>query len=255
MRFFTYFVKSLNVLNLLLIAAVASLAVYLLFPYLNSKVTYRPPAVSKQTSTSQQEASPANQVSSASDYTVVAEQNIFHPDRKIPPENKDDKPLAKPEIFLYGTLLADNVRIAYIEDKKSPQTTPGRGNRQTVVKQGDVVSGFTLKSVEQDKIVLVRGEEQMVVYLQDAKKTRTTVMPTQQPGMQPGGRPSSPMPSGGPQPGTMPTSPPGVSALSPPLPTSGATATGAAGSQPVRQPTRPVPTRTNPAQSASQPTQ
>ncbi len=145
---------------------------------------------------------------------MVAEQNVFHPDRKIPPENKDDKPLAKPEIFLYGTLLTDNMRIAYIEDKKSPQTTPGRGNRQTVVKQGDVVSGFTLKSVEPDKIVLVRGEEQMVVYLQDAKKTRTTVMPTQQPGMQPGGRPSSPMP-GGPQPGPMPTTPPGVSALSP----------------------------------------
>jgi hypothetical protein len=252
MRFFTYFVKSLNVLNLLLIAAVASLAVYLLFPLLNSNVNYRPPAVPKQTSTSQEQAPSASQVSSASDYIVVAEQNVFHPERKIPPENKDDKPLAKPEIFLYGTLLTDNMRIAYIEDRKSPQTTPGRGNRQTVVKQGDVVSGFTLKSVEPDRIVLVRGEEQMVVYLQDAKKTRSTVMPTQQPGMQPGGRPSSsPMP-GGPQPGPMPT-PPGASAPSPmqavPQPAPGS----AAGSQATRQPSRPA--RTNPTQSAPQPSQ
>ena len=254
MRFFTYFVKSLNVLNLLLIAAVASLAVYLLFPLLNSNVTYRPPAVSKQTLASQEQAPSASQVSSASDYIVVAEQNVFHPERKIPPENKDDKPLAKPEIFLYGTLVTDNMRIAYIEDKKSPQTTPGRGNRQTVVKQGDVVSGFTLKSVEPDKIVLVRGEEQMVVYLQDAKKTRAAVAPTQPAGTQPGGRPSpSPLP-GGPQPGPMPTTPPGVSAVSPmqavPQP---APAAPAAGSQPVRQPSRPP--RTNPTQNTTQPTQ
>jgi hypothetical protein len=255
MRFLTYLIKSLNTLNLLLVAAVVSLAVYLLFPIVNTKATYRPAPVTKQTSTLHEEGTSGDQTPPSSDYMMVAEQNVFHPDRKIPPENKDDKPLAKPEIFLYGTLLTDTTRIAYIEDKKSPQSTPGRGNRQTIVKQGDVVGGFTIKNVETDKIVLVRGEEQMVVFLNDAKKTRTAVTSTQPAGMQPGARPTS---SPGPQPMPMPSPVPGASALSPmqglPQQPAPVQAPATAASQPTRQqPSRPP--RTNPTQLGPQPAQ
>jgi hypothetical protein len=250
MPLFTYFLKSINVLNLLLIAAAASLAVYLLYPALNVRATYKAPAVAHQTPASKEEHNAAGQNPPLSDYTVVAEQNIFHPERKIPPDNKDEKDQPRPEIFLYGTLLTDNMRLAYIEDKKSPQSSPGRGNRQTVVKQGDSVSGFLVKSVETDRIVLVKGEEQIIVLLNDIKKARSTVTPTQPTGIQPGTRPGT-LP--GTQAGTLPTVPPGAAAPVPPrqvtprqTPTSPAVT-----SQPQRQPSRPP--RTNPTQFTNPP--
>ncbi len=244
MRFFTYVVKSLNVLNMLLIAAVVFCAAYLLVPLMNKKATYRPPAVPQQAPAAQEQGSPANQSPPASDYIVVAEQNVFHPERKIPPEGKDDKPVPRPEIFLYGTILTDTVRLAYIEDKKSPQSTPGRGNRQVVVKQGDQVSGFLVKTVDKDKIVLVRGEEQIVVFLDDAKKTRTPVAPAQ--GTAAGAPRQTPTPAQQ-QPG-LPAMLPGAGQVPPTqmTPQTGALAPGGAVSQSARQPSRPP--RTNPAQ-------
>ena len=171
------------------------------------KVTYKPPAVAKQTAAPKEENPAPVQSPPLSDYMVVAEQNIFHPERKIPPEAKDEKALPKPDIFLYGTLLTDNMRLAYIEDKKSPQSTPGRGKRQTVVKQGDVISGFVLKSVETDRIVLMRGEEQMIVYLSDAKKQREVVTAPPPAGQRGGAPGATPFPAA---PGSAPGSAPGV---------------------------------------------
>ena len=210
MRFLTYVFKSINLLNLLLVAAVAVLAVYLLSPLLNMKMAYKPPAVAKQAAAPKEEIPAPVQSPPLSDYMVVAEQNIFHPERKIPPEAKDEKALPKPDIFLYGTLLTDNLRLAYIEDKKSPQSTPGRGKRQTVVKQGDVISGFVLKSVETDRIVLTRGEEQMIVYLSDAKKQREVVTAPPPAGQRGGAPGATPFPAA---PGSAPGSAPGAVAM------------------------------------------
>jgi hypothetical protein len=259
MRLLTYVFKSINLFNLLLVAAVAVLAVYLLSPLLNMKTAYKPPAVAKQTAAPKEEIPAPVQSPPLSDYMVVAEQNIFHPERKIPPEAKDEKALPKPDIFLYGTLVADNMRLAYIEDKKSPQSTPGRGKRQTVVKQGDVISGFVLKSVEADRIVLTRGEEQMIVYLSDAKKQRevvtapppagqrggvpgTTPFPAA-PGSAPGGAPGTVAMPGVPAAAGQRTSPASVAPGATPQSAPGS-ASPAATSPPVRQP--PVPSRTNP---------
>ena len=202
MRLLTYVLKSANVLNLILIAAGVSAMLYLVYPVLNANVTYKAPPVAKEAPAAKEEKNAASPP--PADYTVVAEQNLFHPERKIPPESKDEKALPKPELLLYGTLLADNLRLAYIEDKKAPQSSPGRGPRQTVVKQGDTISGFLLTSVEADRIVLVRGEEQLVVFLSDAKKPRSVVTPAQPPGTQrpaalPGAQ-ATPVPTTGVQP-------------------------------------------------------
>jgi hypothetical protein len=229
MRFLKYVLKSINLLNLLLIAVVASLAAYVLLPLLNMKVSYKPPVVNETPVVQEEKPAPA-QSPPFSDYMVVAEQNLFHPERKIPPETKDQKALPKPEIFLYGTLLTDNMRLAYIEDKKSPQSSPGRGKRQTVVKQGDVISGFVLKDVETDRIVLVRGEEQMVVFLNDAQKPRETVTSTRVAGTQPGA------------PGATPARAAPPSSPSPTLPARQPTSvSGAQPSVPAAQGTQPVP--------------
>jgi hypothetical protein len=222
MRLLRYILKSMTLLNMLLVAVVALVAVYVLLPLLNMKVTYKPPVVA-ETPTVQEEKLAPSQSPPHSDYLVVAEQNVFHPERKIPPEAKDEKTLTRPEIFLYGTLLTDDLRLAYIEDRKSPQSSPGRGKRQSVVKQGDTVSGFLLKSVEKDRIVLVRGEEQIIVLLDDAKKTREAVASV----------PGTVTPVGIPARASTPSSPASIA--------------------PTRQPTTVLPTQPLPGQIGAQP--
>jgi len=164
--------KNLNLLNLILVACGAVLTTYVLFPLLTTKVTYKPPVVHAKPDVPEEKA-PSLPSPPPADYMVVAEQNLFHPERKIPPDAKDEKALPKPELLLYGTLITDTVRLAYLEDKKAPQSTPGRGKRQSVVKQGEVVSGFVLKQVESDRIVLTRGADEMVVLLNDPDKQRS----------------------------------------------------------------------------------
>jgi hypothetical protein len=211
MRFLTYVLRSINLLNVLLIVAVAVLAAYVLFPMVNMKVTYKPSAV-EQTPAVQEEKPAAAHSPSPSEFMVVAEQNLFHPERKIPVE-KTAESQAKPDIILYGTLVGDDMRLAYIEDQRSPQSTPGRGKRQSVVKQGDTVSGFVLKNIETDRIVLARGDEQVTVYLTDARKTRTAATSPQPAVTQPGARPG-PVPTTQPFPRPSTSTPGGTPAAS-----------------------------------------
>jgi hypothetical protein len=84
---------------------------------------------------------------SPNDYAVIGYQNLFHPDRKIPPEKKELPPLPMPEFVLFGTLLTPDLSVAYLEDKKAPVSTPGRGPRQTALKKGETLSGFTLREI------------------------------------------------------------------------------------------------------------
>ncbi|MBM4146317.1 MAG: hypothetical protein FJ240_08605 [Nitrospira sp.] len=109
---------------------------------------------------------------SSSDYIVVSENNLFHPERKIPPEKKEEVPLPKPEFILFGTLITSETSLAYIEDLKVPRNTAGRGKRQTTLKKGDMMSGFILKEVQADKIVMVRGEEKMVVPVHNPNRSK-----------------------------------------------------------------------------------
>ena len=230
MRFVRYLLRSTNLLNLILVAIAAFLAIYALYPMMHLKVTFKSPAV-EQAPALQEEKPAAGQSPPPSEYVVVAEQNLFHPERKIPVE-KTAEAQARPDVILYGTLIADDLRVAYIEDRKSPQSSPGRGARQTAVKQGQTVSGFLLRSVETDRIVLARGDEQIIVYLTDARKTRTGVASAQAPGLpgapQPVARPATPAV-------TQPAARPGTPGLATAAPV--VTPTG-----PVAQPQPRVPT-------------
>jgi len=122
-----------------------------------------------------------NQNPFPTDYSVIAEQNLFHPDRKIPVETAAEAPLPTPDFVLYGTLLTEDMKVAYMEDKKSPQNTPGRPNRQSVLHQGESLSGFVVKEIDKDSVTMVRGDETVVVNLEDPEgKERNSV--AQQPG-------------------------------------------------------------------------
>jgi hypothetical protein len=107
------------------------------------------------------------------DYSVMAEKNLFHPDRIIPVEKKEVI-IPRPEFVLYGTLIVGNVRIAYLSDKNAPRTTPGRGKRQVGLKIGETFSGYTLKEVLPDRAVLVRGVDmiELKVISPENKKDR-----------------------------------------------------------------------------------
>ena len=173
-----YLVKSMNVLNCLLALALAAAAHDIVVPYLNFKVQSTLPAVGKAAtdSTIQPLSLP---VPPFQDYTIVSEQNLFHPQRRIPPEKIEEKatvaaaPFPKPELVLYGTLIADDLSIAYVEDRKAPYSTPGRGKRQTQLKKGDSIGGYLLQEIEPTHIVLVRGEDKLVVSLDEKDRKRS----------------------------------------------------------------------------------
>ena len=102
------------------------------------------------------------------DYAVVSEMNLFHPQRVIPIDAK--KELPKPELFLCGIIMYGNQRVAFVEDKKNPITSPGRGKRQTELRKGSVYAGYSVTEIGKDSIVLTRGEQSVSVYLMDQAK-------------------------------------------------------------------------------------
>ncbi len=164
--------KNINLLNMLLAAALILVADHTILPFTNANIRYMLPSPKKAVETKEEKPAEHSPPSPA-DYIIVSEENLFHPERKIPAEKKaEEAPLPKPEIVLYGTLIADNTSLAYLEDLKSPRSTLGRGRRQIVLKKGDTLSGFTLKEIDPDKIVMVRGEEKMVVHVLEPGKAK-----------------------------------------------------------------------------------
>jgi hypothetical protein len=170
--------RNINILNIVLLVAALLLADYIVLPLLNVKVRYVP-AVAKKLFHKKEEKPAQSSTSNPADYVIIADQNLFHTERKIPPEKKEEAALPRPEFVLYGTLITDNLKFAYLEDKKSPRSTPGRGKRQTALKLGDTMSGYTLKEIDNDKVVMVKGEETLTVRVIDSsiKKDREVGSP------------------------------------------------------------------------------
>jgi len=168
-----FLLRNFNLLNIILIVVIALMFNYVALPLLDVKIKYVPTAIKKAASIKEEEPL-QHQIPSIPDYTIIAEENLFHPERKIPTgKEAEEKPLPKPDFVLYGTLITDDMSLAYLEDLKAPYSTPGRGKRQTALRKGDSMSGFTLKDIEAEKIVMVRGEERMTVYLDDKHKPKT----------------------------------------------------------------------------------
>jgi hypothetical protein len=184
MRILNAIFRNVTMLNLLLLAILVLSVDYAVLPYLNVSVKVAVPSA-RAVETEQAESAQAGGMQSQPNYLMVAEENLFHPERRIPPEKKAEQVLPKPELTLYGTAIAEGIKVAFVEDGKAPVTTPGRGKRQTVLKEGDAIGGFVLREIQPDKITLVKGEEKMVVNLLDLKKNRSSETTT-------GGPPSGP---------------------------------------------------------------
>ena len=204
-----YVFLSLNVLNGLLVLAVAAVLHFAVIPLLNPVAQITLPAV-KGTATSSGEQRAPSQRFPVTDYAVISDKNLFHPARKIPLEKQPEKAIPKPDVFLYGTLITENGSYAFIEDKKTPYSTPGRGKRQITLKKGDRLNGYTLGEVEANRIVLVKGEEKVVVMLDDRDKKRADESPATPSTGRPVAGGITPSPPGVPSsPQVMPSSAPG----------------------------------------------
>jgi len=191
MRKLKYALRNINLINIILIAALILIGNYTVLPIFNLSFKYKLPAV-KKIKVDQNEKPVESQIPSPTDYALIAEENLFHPDRKIPVEKKDEKLLPKPDFVLYGTIITDDLSLAYLEDLKAPRSTPGRGKRQTTLKIGNTLSGFTLKEIETDKVAMVRGDERIIIPLndpshpKDRKESGITAVTPQQPMQAPG---------------------------------------------------------------------
>ncbi|GAB4407163.1 MAG: hypothetical protein OHK0032_02420 [Thermodesulfovibrionales bacterium] len=168
-----YLIRNINLLNIMLTAVIVLLAGYTILPY-KMKLRYTLPAAKDAAEVKEEKRVDVKQSPPPLEYTVIAEQNIFHPERKIPVGKKDEKPEIKPEFVLYGTLITDNASLAFLEDTKSPYTSMGRGKRQRALRLGASLSGFTLKEIYHDRVVMVKGEERIEVRVLDSKKARAS---------------------------------------------------------------------------------
>jgi hypothetical protein len=168
---FKNILKNINILNIILISAVIAFAAYSVFPTLEMKVKYALPSAKNIEGTEEKE-NGEPKIPSLTQYASIADENLFHPERRIPPEKKDEPPLPKPEFVLYGTMISDDLSLAYMEDMKAPRNTPGRGKRQVALKKGDSMSGFVLKEIDPDKVTMVRGEEKLIVAMNDPQKAK-----------------------------------------------------------------------------------
>lgn len=178
----------------MLLVALVMLANYTILPMFNMSIKYTLPVV-KKIKSDKYKKPVESPITSPSDYTIIAEQNIFHPERKIP-AGDNEKPPSNPEFVLYGTLITDDISLAYLEDLKAPFSSPGRGKRQIALRRGDTLSSFILKDIEADKVTMVRGEETVIVYLNDTQrpKTRgTSAPPTALVPLQPASVPEKPV--------------------------------------------------------------
>jgi len=171
MRILRYLAQSTNPLNILLAAIVIVAVIYIILPLMKMNSQYSLPQAKPKAVVEIEEPQEKTASILPADYTVIGEHNLFHPERRAPADKKAEE-VPKPELILYGTMIQDDVQYAFIEDKKNPKTTPGRGTRQTTVKKGDTISGYIISEIGTDRITLTKGDERMTVLLVDANKQK-----------------------------------------------------------------------------------
>jgi len=168
-----YIIRQINLINVLLTGALAFF-IYMLFSLVNAAFDFKLPSAKSPGDAVAEEGAKAAEsaLPSPDNYTIITEQNLFHPDRKIVAGAKGSAPLVRPDFVLYGTMMTDNTNIAFLEDLKEPRTTPGRGKRQRTLSLGDKLSGYTLSEVYTDRVVMVNGDDRIELAVIDPSKQR-----------------------------------------------------------------------------------
>lgn len=162
MTMITRLLRQVNILNILLFVLIIAFTLYGYRAYRKSNRGVNIETGQTQ-HTPEQPLSIAtkHKLASKGDYILITEKNLFHPDRKFVKQEAPKAQAAEvppPEIVVYGTLVTDAMRAAYVVDKKDAFTTPGRGARQRTVHVGDTLAGYTVKNIIPDQVELASGE-------------------------------------------------------------------------------------------------
>ncbi len=116
-------------------------------------------------------------------YKAIAEKNIFHPDRQEFPVTgaEQSKPSARPQITLYGVIVAGEYQSATIV---SPGKPLAKGEREAkTVRLGDRIGDYKVAKIEEDRIMMESAGDSFEVLLYDpnAPKRRIEVKTPVQP--------------------------------------------------------------------------
>ncbi len=107
---------------------------------------------------------------------VIAEKNIFHPDRKEfdLPAAVPAKPAARPSIQLFGVLISNDLKTVSIANPGKPLP---KGERETkTMKIGDRVGDYQLTQIMADRIILEAPGDTYEVLLYDPKLPKKRVV-------------------------------------------------------------------------------
>ena len=106
---------------------------------------------------------------------VIAEKNIFHPDRKEfdLPAAVPAKPTARPSIQLFGVLISNDLKAVSIANPSKPIP---KGERETkTMKIGDRVGDYQLTQIMADRIILEAPGDTYEVLLYDPKSPKKRI--------------------------------------------------------------------------------
>ena len=152
-------------------------------------------------------------------FNVIAEKNIFNPERKefsstaaAMLAGMAAKPAARPQITLYGVVIAGKYECATIIN---PGRTLHKGERETkTIRVGESVGDYKLAKILPDRIVMEGGEDSFEVLLYDPRspKRRLEVRTPTAPATVTSASPSATPP------GTSPPTPPAVATPTPRAP-------------------------------------
>ena len=128
----------------------------------------------------------AQKLSSLDSVPLIAQNNIFNPDRKEFPvlasvTAEQAKPVVRPQIVLYGVMIADDYQTASISNPGRPMH---KGEREIkTLKVGDRVGDYRITKILPDRITVEAPGDSFEVFLYDSKtpKKRSEVKTTSRP--------------------------------------------------------------------------
>src|SRR5262249_15130197 len=102
-------------------------------------------------------------------YDVIAARNLFHPNRSDPTSSGATAQILPPAptLALYGVAIGDDVRVAFVQDFVTRQTSG--------YKIGDKLAGGQVERIEPDRGVIMRADGPLEGLLHRPKDPRPTL--------------------------------------------------------------------------------
>lgn len=112
--------------------------------------------------------------SSIQSYILVAEKNIFNPERKefplVPSGPEAKKSIVRPQIILYGVTISGDYKSSFIVNPGRPLR---KGEREMMtLKVGENIGEYKLVKILADRIMMEGAEDSFEVFLYDPKVSK-----------------------------------------------------------------------------------